>query len=155
MSANTLPVFGLTPNSEPSRIAAANTARDGSGSLVTITTVGANGGKLAWVKITSAQATAAASSTMVVRIFVTDAAGANPRLVIEALLTTLTPSTVVIGSTVVIDVINGITINNATQTFNGIIGGIPLKTGQLIKACQSIYAGVQDQNDVQVGFADF
>jgi len=132
MPANTAPIFGLTPNLTHATLAAANTARDGSGTLVTLYTVGANGGRVDRITWTSAQATAAANSAMVFRVFVTDNAGANPRLLREVAVTAVTASNTAIGATQVI-------------TF---LGGLILQTGQIIKVTQSIYAGVQDQSHV-------
>jgi len=155
MAANTDPIFSLTPNLPTATIAAANTARDGSGTLVTLFTAGANGSRLDAIKFISAQATAATSSNMVVRVFITDTAGANPRLFIEGAMTGLTASSTVIGSVVIFDFINGVTQANAVLLTNGIYGGLILASGQLIKVTQSVYAGVQDQNHVTAKGGNF
>jgi hypothetical protein len=139
MAQNTSPVFVLIPLTPTATIAAANTARDGSGSLVTLFTCGANGGRIESIKFTSAQATAAASSAMVGRVFVSDAAGANPRLHTEIAIATATASTTVIGAT-------------STITFPG---GLPLKTGQIVYVTQSVYAGAQDQMHVTAQAGDY
>lgn len=155
MAANTAPLYTLTPNLSSATVAAANTARDGSGTLVTLFTAGTNGSRLDMIKFTSAQLSAAASSTMVVRVFVTDNAGANPRLILESVMTTLTPSTTVIGSVVVLDLMNGTTLNNTTVTQNNFYGGLNLASGQIVKVTQSIFAGVQDQNHVFAKGGDY
>ncbi len=131
MSVNTNPIFGLTPNNGQARVAAANTAADGSGALSTLFTAGANGSIVNRIRYSNSQVTAAASSAMVVRIFETDNAGANPRLFMEFALATATRSVTAKGIGDYID----------------IPGGKPLKTGQLLKVAQSVYAGVQDQMD--------
>ena len=129
MAANTTPIFTLTPNCPTASLGTtANTASDGSGTLVTLFTAGANGSLVDSVKFINAQASAAASSAMVIRVFLTDNAGANPRLIEEVALATATRSTSAIGATVTINFLNG----------------LPLVSGQLIKVCQSVYAGVQD-----------
>lgn len=139
MAANTQPIFTLTPNCSTAEITAANTARDGSGALVTLFTAGSNGSRVDSIDFTSAQATAAASSAMVVRVFITDNAGANPRLFKEGVFATLTPSNTVIG-----------------QTVNFSFGnGLILSSGQIIKVCQSVYAGVQDKMHVIARGGDY
>lgn len=148
MAANTTPIFILSPIVATATIAAANTARDGSGSLVDLFTAPTDGGKINTIKFQSAQATAAASSGMVVRVFVTDTAGANPRLLVESVLTSATASNTVIGAFTSIDFVNGVTVNGTTVTNNNFYGGIALDTGQIVKVSQSVYAGVQDQNHV-------
>ncbi len=132
MPANTSPIFTFVPNCQVSVIAAANTAGDGSGSLVTAFTAGANGSLLTKITFTAAQATVAASALKVMRIFVTDTAGANPTKRGEILLPALTGSNTVIGATV-------------TFTFTD---GLILKSGQIVKVSQSIYASVADQTHV-------
>ena len=133
MAANTNPIFILTPNSPVVAMAAANTARDGSGTLVTLFTAGVNGSRVEAITFTSAQATAALNSAMVGRVFLTDNAGANPRLIGEITIPAATPSTTVIGTTV---------------TFYPIGGAKNIVSGQIIKVTQSVYAGVQDQMHV-------
>lgn len=139
MAANINPLFTLTPNIGRARLAAANTARDGSGSLVTAFTAGTNGSRVDSVTWTSAQATAAASSAMVAKIFITDTSGANPRMLAELAVPTLTPSTTVIGATV-------------TYYFPG---GLFMQSGALLQVCQSIFAGVQDQMDIIARGGDY
>jgi hypothetical protein len=128
MAANIDPIFTLIPNCPGVAIAAANTARDGSGALVTLFTAGLNGSLLSKITFTSAQATPAASALKVMRIFITDAAGANPMLRGEILLPTVTPSATVIGAA-------------ATFTFTD---GLVLKSGQIVKVSQSVYGSVAD-----------
>lgn len=139
MAANTQPIFALVPNCPVVALAAANTARDGSGTLVTLFTAGTNGSRVESITFTSAQATAAASSAMVGKVFLTDTAGANPRLISEIAIPTATPSTTVIGSTVNINYGNGLIINS----------------GQIIKVCQSIYASAADQMHVNARGGDY
>ena len=131
MAANTSPIFTLTGNFLPGRIAAANTASDGSGTLVTVVTAGIDGTRVDGVRFRNSQATAAASSNMVHRIFLTDTLGANPRLIGEVATATATRSTTVIGATSIF-------------TFDQ---PIIMQSGQLLRVCQSVYVGVQDQFD--------
>lgn len=139
MAQNTSPVFVLVPVTATCTIAAANATRDGSGVLVTLFTCGANGGRVESIVFTSAQATAAASSAMVGHVFISDTAGANPRLIREIAIATATASTTVVGAT-------------STITFSG---GLPMKTGQILYVTQSVYAGVQDQMHVMAAAGDY
>ena len=81
---------------------------------------------------TSAQATAAASSGMVGRVFISDNAGSNYRLRAEVAITTVTASNTVIG---------------ATQQIV-FTGGLLIPSGCQIGVTQSIYASAADQMDV-------
>jgi hypothetical protein len=132
MPANTSPIFTAVPNTPSVTINAANTARDGSGTLFTLFTAGANGSLVTSITFTNAQAAAGASALKVVRIFITDTAGANPKLFQELLLPAVTASNTVIGATVSANIANG----------------IPLKAGQIIKVAQSLCATAADNTDV-------
>jgi hypothetical protein len=91
MTANTSPIFTLTPNALPAQISTANTNRDGTGTLVDIVTAGANG-----TRVESLKAVATGTTTAgVIRYYITDAAGANPKLFEERLVIAITPSTTV------------------------------------------------------------
>tara|TARA_R110000868_G_scaffold168322_1_gene403021 strand:+ start:278 stop:697 length:420 start_codon:yes stop_codon:yes gene_type:complete len=132
MAANTAPIFTLTPNCPVVTVAAANTARDGSGTLVTLFTAGADGSRIESITFTSAQATAAVNSAMVGRVFLTDNTGANPRLISEVAISAITASNSVIGSTSTISYSNGLII----------------PTGCILKVSQSLYASAADQMHV-------
>lgn len=136
MPANTTPIFITQGNFTIGRIAAANTGSDGSGTLVTIVTAGTNGTRVDGVRFRNAQATAAASSAMVHRIFLTDTAGANPRLIGEVATATATRSTTAIGAA-------------SIYTFDQ---PIIMKSGQIMSVCQSVYGSAADQFDA-CGFA--
>lgn len=52
MPANTAPIFPLTPNVPVGKtLTTANTAKDGTGTVVTLFTAGANGGRVDYVKV--------------------------------------------------------------------------------------------------------
>jgi hypothetical protein len=139
MAANTSPIFLLTGNFTPARIAAANTASDGSGALVTVVTAGTDGSRVDGVRFRNSQATAALSSAMVFRIFLSDTGGANYRLVGEVAVTAATRSVTAIGAT-------------AIFTFDQ---PIIMQSGQIMAVCQSVYAGVQDQFDAVAYAGDY
>lgn len=139
MAANTIPIFCKQGNFLQARIAAANTASDGSGTLVTIVTAAADGTRVEGIRFRNAQATAAASSAMVHRIFLSDAAGANPRLVGEVATATATRSVSAVGAT-------------SIYTFDM---PVIMRTGQIMYVIQSVYAGAQDQVDAQAFANDY
>jgi hypothetical protein len=139
MTANTSPVFTF-PKSGRARVTGANTASDGSGSnLGVLFRSGANGSILDRIRYNNSQATAALSSAMVLRFFVTDTVQADPRLLAEVALSAATRSTTVVGAAGVYE----------------FPGGYPMESGQEIWVGQSIYAGVQDQMDYIGEYGDF
>lgn len=139
MPANTSPIFTILGNFTPARIAAANTASDGSGSLVTIVTSGTNGTRVDGVRFRNSQITAAASSAMVHRIFLTDTSGINPRLIGEVATATATRSTIAIGTT-------------SIYTFDQ---PVIMESGQIMSVCQSVYASAADQFDAIAYAGDY
>lgn len=128
MPANIYPIFTLTPNVGQAEVDSANTESDGTGALDTLFTAGANGSMVFRIVYRNAQSLAAASSAMVIRIFITDTGGINPRVRSEVALAAVTRSTTVIGA-------------------GGVINfpeGLVLASGQLLLVGQSVYADVQD-----------
>ena len=69
MAANTSPIFILTPNIGTTRLVAATTASDGSGTMYPLVTAGVNGTRVDAVRFRNSQVALAASSAMVHRIF--------------------------------------------------------------------------------------
>ena len=139
MAANTTPIFIKQGNFTVGRIAAANTASDGSGALVTIVTAPVDGTRVDGVRFINSQATAAASGAKVLRIFLSDTGGANYKLIGEVAMAAATRSTTAIGAT-------------AIYTFDQ---PIIMKSGQLMSVCMSVYAGVQDQTDACAFAGDY
>lgn len=139
MAANITPIFIKQGNVGLARIAASNTASDGSGTLVTLVTSGVDGTRIDGIRFRNSQATAAASSNMVHKIFLTDATGASPRLIGEVATTATTRSVSAIGAT-------------SIYTFDQ---PLILLSGQILKVSQSVYAGVQDQFDAQAFVGDY
>lgn len=139
MPANTTPIFTLQGNFTPGRIAAANTASDGSGTLVTIVTAAVDGTRVDGVRFRNSQVTLAASSNMVHRIFLTNTSGTNPRLIGEVATAAATRSASAIGATSIF-------------TFDQ---PIIMRSGQIMSVCQSVYAGAQDQVDATAYAGDY
>lgn len=139
MAANTNPIFIKQGNFTVGRIAAANTASDGSGALVTIVTGQTDGTRVDGVRFINSQATAAAAGAKVWRIFLSDTTGSNFRIVGEVNVGAVTRSTTAIGQT-------------AIYTFDQ---PIIMLSGQIMSVCQSVYAGVQDQTDACAFAGDY
>jgi hypothetical protein len=139
MAANTTPIFILSGNFTPGRIAAANTASDGSGALVTIVTAGTNGTRVDGVRFINSQVSLAAAAAKVFRIFLSDTGGANPRIIGEVISAAVTRSASVAGQT-------------ATYTFDQ---PIIMKSGQIMTVVQSVYTTAADQTDACAFAGDY
>ena len=139
MPANTLPIFTLVPDIGRARMVAANTASDGSGVLYPCFTGGTNGSRVDSITFNSSQTTYAATSAMVARVFITDTAGANPRLLSEIALPSVTKTAAIVGQSQTITYTNGLII----------------PAGSVLQVCQSVYASAADQYDVIVRGGDF
>lgn len=143
--ANNKPIFIIKGNTVPVRISAANTAADGSGTvgtdifqLIAVDSAGA-GSVILGVVFTSAQGTVGASAARVCRIFFTDTAGANPRIVGEVAFPAITRSATVIG---------------ATNTF-WFPRPVTLLPGQKVLVSQSVRATAADDTDAYALSGDY
>jgi hypothetical protein len=136
MAANTTPIFIKKGNFTPARIAVANTASDGSGTIETLVTAGADGTRVDGVRFINSQASLSAASGKVFRIFLSNTLGVNFRLVGEVAGIATTRSASAIGQT-------------AVYLFDQ---PVIMESGQIMSVCQSVYAGVQDQTDA-IAFA--
>lgn len=97
MAVTATPIFVQTPKSWIQTVTAANTNRDGSGTIATVITAGANGSKVDHIDITATGTTTAG----VVRLYISD--GTNIYLWKEVLVTAITPSASVAAFTYSID----------------------------------------------------
>jgi hypothetical protein len=138
---NVDPIFVIQGNFAPGRIAAANTASDGSGALVTIVTSAADGTRVDGVRFRNSAATATTSGAMQHRIFLSNTAGTNFRLIGEV----ATPA----GATRATATNIGAT---SIYTFDQ---PIIMKSGQIMSVCQSVYAGAGDQTDACAFAGDY
>lgn len=133
------PPFTQNANIGLAAIAAANTARDGSGTIVTAFTAGADGSFIKRIRFIPAQASAAAVGAKVFCIFISADAGATWTLYREIAILTSTPSTTV----------------SATTGETSFTEGLVLEAAQLIGVTQTVYAGVQDRTAVVVEGSDY
>lgn len=132
MPANTTPIFTLTARTGGTTITAANTARDGSGTLVDCFTAGSNGTLLYRMTFTNASPSVGAAVAKVIRIWITDSSGANPILYKELAMTAASSSNTAIGQN-----------NNFT-----IPDGVYLASGQKVQVTQSLRSTAADDTDV-------
>lgn len=130
MAKNFNPVFGLTGVAGVATLTAANTAGDGSGSIVTVATGDANGTRLSNVQFIAAQASVTSNSAQVVRLFLSIDGGTTWFKLRESTFAVIAGSNTVIGQFVEFVFIEGI-----------ILEGTNYKLG----ATQSVHAGAQDQ----------
>jgi hypothetical protein len=150
MAVSNKPIFTQAAKHGRQRLAAANTARDGSGTVpfvllednATDFTGATDGSLIKRITFMSAQATAAASGAKVGRIYISDSTGANLRLIDEIIIGAQTPSTTVLGAMGFVDY--------ARRT-----GGLKIGSGVKIGVTISVYAGVQDQTDVIMEYENF
>jgi len=138
MPANTTPIFVLQGNVKPARIAAANTASDGSGTLVTLVTAGSAGARVDGVRFRNSQVAAGITAALVHRIFLSDTFGAY-RLIGEVATATATRSLTVVGATSIF-------------TFDQ---PIIMLSGQIMYVTQSLYTSVSDQFDACAFAGDY
>lgn len=89
MPANTSPIFSLVARSDVAQVTTANTARDGTGAVVSICAAGTNGTRIDLIRVQAIVTTTAG----VVRLFINN--GTNIRLYKELLIPATTPSTTV------------------------------------------------------------
>lgn len=141
MAVNLDPIFVIKGNFAPGRISAANTASDGSGLLFTLVTAATDGTRVDGVRFRNASATATTSSAMQHRIFLSDTSGANFRLIGE--IATAAGATRATATNI-----------GATSIYTFDLP-IIMKSGQIMSACQSVYAGAQDQFDACAFAGDY
>lgn len=139
MAVTATPIFTQTPRVGVGIMAAANTARDGSGTIVTAFTAGSNGSYIKRATFTSSQATAAASSAMIGRVWTSLDAGSTWQLRQEVALPTITASNTVIGQ---------------SQSIN-FTDGLQIPAAALVGCTISVYAGVQDRFNCYVEGGDY
>jgi len=120
------PQFTNLPTIDVAQVSAANTNRDGTGTIVTISSGSTNGRRINKVTVRATGTTTAG----VVRLFIHD--GSNARLLKEILVTAITPSTTIETFTSTIEYSSGLILptgyslrasTNNAETFNIIAEG--------------------------------
>jgi hypothetical protein len=87
------PAYTATPRTERATISAANTNRDGTGTIVNLFTAGTNGSRVERITITATETTTAG----IIRLYLYD--GTNTDLWKEIAVTSITPSGTVLAFT--------------------------------------------------------
>lgn len=119
-------------------VAAANTARDGSGSINTVCTVSADGAKIISFRSWSSQASAAANSAMVVCWYYSVDSGTTWRKLTEYGMSAVTAA------------------NDTPASFGGeVFDDMLVPNGAVIGVTQTLYAGVQDKMHHSVIYGNY
>lgn len=130
------PPFTQVPNVGVVTLTAANAARDGSGTVSTAFTAGADGAFVKRIKFIPAQTAAAATTAKVACVFLSFNGGTNWHFYDEVALPTVTPSGTATGLT-------------GTKIFP-FPDGLVLPAGALVGVTITAYTGVQDRTQVTV-----
>lgn len=130
MAKNINPVFGLSGVAASAVLAAANTAGDGSGTITTFITGDANGSRISNIQMICAQATVAANSAMVVRLWISTDGGTTWFKLREVLFAAVTGSNTAIGQFQELVFPEGVLLEG---------------TSYKIGVSKSVHAGAQDQ----------
>ena len=94
MPANTSPIFPLTPDVSWGTLTAANTAKDGTGTVVTLFTAGANGSRIDQIKARALGTNVATVLRLFINNGLTNATPANNTLIHEVTIPATTLSEV-------------------------------------------------------------
>lgn len=92
MPANTTPIFPLTPKTSWGKLTAANTAKDGTGTVVELFTAGANGARIDQIKVRALGTNVATVLRLFVNNGLTQATATNNSLIHEATIAATTLS---------------------------------------------------------------
>lgn len=140
MAKNTSPIFELTPIIAHAALTAANAARDGSGTITALVSGGTEGTRIDAITFVSAQATAAANSAMVGRVFLSTDSGTTYRLFDEVAIVATTASNSAVGARNRLTYAQGIILKDSTHRI-----GVTI----------SVRAGAQDDHHVIAQGGDF
>lgn len=132
------PIFPQAPKKKSIAVTAANTARDGSGTINTVATIGVNGGKLKLLRSGIKQATAASNSQMVCHWYYSLDSGTTWYGLQELYLGNVSTGIAQISSYTEMD-----------------MGEKPMEPNALIGVAQTVYAGVQDKTHQSVEWYDY
>lgn len=133
------PQFTTAANCLPIQITSANTASDGSGLLNPCFSAGTSGSRVDSVTFRNGQLTQAASSSMLGKVFLSNASNASPWMVGEVLIAAATRSATVLGAT-------------STITFSP---PLVIASGQVLYATISVRASAADDTSVTVFGGNF
>jgi hypothetical protein len=105
MPANTIPIFPATPKVEWGVISTANTAKDGTGSVVTVFTAGVNGARIDQIKVRARGTNVATAMRFFVNNGLTNTTAANNSLAHEVTIaaTTLSETAALVDNDIMIN----------------------------------------------------
>lgn len=135
------PPYPQSPKLDGAVLAAANTARDGSGSITTVCTVGSDDGAIKRIRFTSAQASAAAAAAKVGCLFWSSDGGTTWNFFDDRSMSAVTPSTTVATG-----------VGQAIFSFPDLLG---LPASYKIGATITVYGSAADRVQVIVERADY
>lgn len=140
MTVNLRPLFPKTPNVTAAALSAANTARDGSGVVVTGFVAGSNGSVLDRIVIRNScpTNTGAANSSTVIRFYLSDTSGVNYRLYREFR----------------VNLIALLATNEGNNYIVPIIGGLLMQSGQKM-GCTTSNRALTTADNYHVTFEGF
>jgi len=119
----------------------ANTARDGSGTITELCTIGADDGYVKKVRFIPAQASAAATTAKVFLLFYSLDSGTTWHFFEEVASPTSTPSNTAVAAA-------------STKVIAFPDGFVP-PAGTKLGCAQTVYAGVQDRTQVTIEYSDY
>lgn len=129
----TTPAFIANSNIGFARPIVANVASNGTGTLYDLITAVASGTRVDRISIVNSQPSYSTPAALLVRFFITDTSGSNPRLIEEAAMASVIKSATSLGPA------------NAIY----FPGGLFLASGQILKCAVTVYtAGGPNQVDV-------
>lgn len=132
MAINHKAVMVLKARTPTVRVAEANTARDGSGTLHLLAQGPVDGVRIQKVNIRAAQLTPTTNSAMVASLFKTEAGGANPRYIEGVVITAVAGSA---------------TVLSAHFTIGFGVDGFFLEEDEELRVCQSAWVDQRDTMD--------
>lgn len=130
----------FNPRTPTVAVAAANTARDGSGTLVELYECPVDGVRVQKINWRAAPSSVEANAAMVGSVFLTDTDGLNPRLIESVAIAAVTASNTAIS---------------AHYTIGFGIDGLYMEEGQKLMVCQSVWADQGDTMHVHAILGEF
>ena len=140
MAKNTNPIFELEPRLDVATLTAANTAKDGSGTITTLVTGHAEGTRIDLITFISAQASVTTNSAMMCRVYVSNDNGSTWTFWDEVALGATAGSNSAPGAKGQIPFPQGLKLKNANYK---------------IGITKSVHAGAQDEVDAIAEGGDF
>jgi hypothetical protein len=137
MAKNLVPIFGKTAALGGVTISAANTARDGSGAIVTLVAGVSDGRRIDRITFLNSQATAGANAATVCRVWISTDTGSTWKLYDEVALGAVTASNTAVGARAQLTYARGIILESSAY----IIGVTTAVRGSASDNIDVVYEG--------------